>query len=339
MANIFVVSRMKNVAERKAAIDVIHSLGHEPGFIESQQMRTGPDATQLMDLMADRAEYMVIIVDDDHDLGRVDRNLGNRTPMVYEITKFLEKEANQNWKEDSRILVFGRQSHDGWSHAVKDVARILDCRTEFVLPFSYYDDLAISAYDRIKELWGYAQDDEASPLHLHIHWAGRDRPGRLGALAGFLFTKFGLNVTHLSGIGVESRGSIILTGTTARKPMPAAEEIEEAIQRELKLEVQVDEIDAGGFPSDLYFEVRVLDVPGVLNALCKVVGEEISIDDIRQRPTSSGDERQAEIMMWLSLPKTGSALDVEREYLRLEARLRNLVGVRALSSRRLTRVG
>ncbi len=335
MANFFVVSRMKNVAERKAVIDVIHDLGHEPGFIESQQMRIGADATPLMDLMADRADALVIILDDDQDLGRVDNNLGYRTPMVYEITQFTKKKQNKNWMKENRIQVFGRQSHDGWSRAVKDVANILNCSTDFVTPFNYYDDLAISAYDQIRKLWKPAEPAESTPLHLHIHWTGQDRPGRLGALAGFLFTEFGLNVTHLSGIGVQRRGSIILTGTTAKRPLPTVGEIHDAIEHELHLKIQVDEIKEGCFPSDLYFELRILDVPGVLNALCKVVGDEVSIDDIRQRPTSLEHKRQAEILMWLSLPMAKTAEDINREYLRIESRLRNLVGVRALSSRRL----
>ena len=45
---IFVASRMKNVVERKAVIDVIHMLGHIPVFIEAEQMLPGKESKDLM---------------------------------------------------------------------------------------------------------------------------------------------------------------------------------------------------------------------------------------------------------------------------------------------------
>lgn len=338
VANLFVVSRMKNVAERKAVIDVIHQLGHSPGFIEAQQMGLGVESLRLMNKMADTADGLVIIVDEDYDLGQKDKNCGHRPPMVYEILRFMERMPD--WREDGRILAFYRRSpsRPRVSQAAADLMGYLECDQDFLTPFYNYDDLTLSSHDAILDRWGVGEPEHTEELHIHISWSGQDRPGLLGEMAGFLFTEFGLNVTHLSGIGVDGHGSIMLTGETHVHPLPTPEAIREALADPdgLGLRTSVDQIGLDGFPSELYFELRVLDVPGVLNALCKVLGESnVSIDDIRQRPASREYDRQAVIMVWLSTPHDDSDLDVNRTFMRLESRLRNLVGVRSLGSRRL----
>lgn len=330
--NIFVASRMKNVAERKAAIDVVHSLGHTPIFIEAQQMRAGAESKKLMDDMIDIAEAMIIILDEDHNLGYPDPNLSGRTPLVYEIEMF--KRNSENWMD--HIMVFARRSYGGQidSEAFKNVSRLLGEGEVLVTGFSYYEEVATAVFDAIREKWGRGRPKPASELHFYITWSGTDQPGRLEATAGLLFTEFHLNVTHLSAMGVDHRANIILTASSTDEKAPSSQDVVDGLKEELGPGFDVRPIDSHGFSSSFYFELRVLDVPGVLNALCKVlIDAGVNIDDIRQRPASQEYDRQAVIMMWLSPTERDSEL--ERTYLGLEDRLRNLVGVRSIRSRKL----
>ncbi len=338
--NIFVASRMKNVVERKAVIDAVHRLGHTPIFIEAEQMRSGDDSRPLMDAMLARADAMIAVLDD--HTGTSDPNLDGRTPLLYELTEFHRRAAHENAIEV--FLRYDFQGNPDSASALKAVCTALPGVGERIRRYTDYDDLAVNAHKLIKERWDDVESVARPAEHLLLKWQGEDEPGRLGAITELLYTDFKLNILHASGTVLGRSATIVLSMTPWTEEPMNPDAIKEALWGELGGSGEVGghlrpihvETQAGPPPCSLFhFEIRVLDVPGVLNALCKALTMAgVGIDDLRQRPAGREHKRQSVVMMWLS-PGPDNRQDPEHLYLRLESRLRNLVGVQSIVGRRL----
>ncbi len=334
MMNIFVASRMKNIVERKAVIDVVHSTGHSPVFIEAEQMRQAEKSKQLMDDMIQRSDALIAVTDDHLGLG--EGWLGDMTPLVYEIETFKEKCQQEGWGLTERLILFYRQNFLGRpvSSEVHSFVSALVHGGKHVKPYRQYDDLAVAVRKEILGRWGEGKREPRPPIHFHIQYSGRDKPGTLGTIAEILYTKYHLNVTHVAGSKIDKEAFLLVTATpwSADEGEPNADEISSGLEKIFEEEgITVKPGPGSGFESKFYFELRVLDVPGILSALCKALNDLcVNIDELRQRPAPWEFDRQSTMLMWLS-PADGSR-DLADCYLQVESRLRNLVGVVSISS-------
>jgi hypothetical protein len=81
-----------------------------------------------------------------------------------------------------------------------------------------------------------------------------------------------------------------------------------------------------------YMEVRTIDAPGQLNAICKVLKElRFNIDELQLKPTEPEYRRQTTMNFWLSKRDVDKPSDCDIELMELESAIRMLVGVRAFS--------
>jgi len=109
-----------------------------------------------------------------------------------------------------------------------------------------------------------------------------------------------------------------------------------------EVEVTVDFSDEQAPDYSIYIEVRTIDAPGQLHAIARVIRDmSYSIDEILLKPSEQEHLRQLIISAWISkgirTGKTGEKdLDIatpELELIRLESRLRDIVGVKTFSTR------
>jgi predicted amino acid-binding ACT domain protein len=324
---------MKNIVERKTVIDIVHYMKHRPIFIEAEQMRQGEQSKPLIDEMIKNSDALIII-DDDH-LGRSEKWLRDMTPLQYEIREFQKRVVKMGWDPRNRIVAFVRKNFRGQpiSEAVYSYMCTLVDGAENTESYKEYDDLAESVRKIIKNRWGIGTLEINKSKYIKIQYSGQDKPGILGTIAELLYTQFRMNVTHVSGTAVGDQAFIVVIAVPwiGISYEPDKDKIRIALNDTLKENVDVSIGFGCGFEAKFYFELRVLDVPGVLNALCKALAAlHINISDLRQRPAPREFDRQSIILMWLT--PTNAERDIEDCYLRVEARLRNLVGVLAISS-------
>lgn len=357
--NIFIASRMKNIVERKAVIDVVHTLGHSPIFIEAEQMKIGEESKALMDNMINRADCMVIVIGD--DIGVPDENLGGVPPFIYEISQFrnrlmnLDKAENTDYKNGVRCLVFQQTDFKGRAmlKAESEVSITMAKQGEESsfedFEFHDYDDLAAKVHESIQDYWGESSYVGNSITHrLTISWSGLNQHGMLGKITSLLFTEHNLNVVRVSASSIDGNASInISVSPWNNSDVPEEKLLEQRIREtfsDSEIENNISEthinqikvsINRDSPKPKFYFELRVLDVPGILNALCKVLfDQKMDIDDIRQRPILDGHKNQSIIILSLIPINNLGEDEAVRAYLQLESRLRNLVGVRAITSMR-----
>jgi glycine cleavage system regulatory protein len=341
--NIFVASRMKNIVERKAVIDVVHSTGHVPKFIEAEQMRMGKDSKNLMNEMIGRSEAFILISDDSH--GYNDKNLGGLPPLLYELKEFVTRAEKKRWKLSKVMAIWMRK---GYKRRFPDPLLQRDIR--LVVPekegveiqhYEEYDELAVSVRNFILKQWGSASHPKRqSKFQLQLEFHGLDKKGILGRLAELLYSRYSMNISYVSGSSLGGRASLIIAAETWDPSAQVANEkdIEDFLRKELEQYTKIDDLCAKLSPkhdakAKFYFEMRVLDVPGVLSALCKALNKlNMNILDLRQRPAAREFDRQSEIVIWMTPAKAGHQKAIDNDYLRVETRLRNLVGLQALSS-------
>lgn len=339
--NVFVASRMKNIVERKAVIDIIHTLGHTPIFIEAEQMQQGEESVNLMLSMIERADRLIAIVDD--HLGFSDKNLDYKAPLVFELNEFSKKITTTLSKSDSKekfAIIFKRKAFDeaNRNHDIENVLSLLrDANKKYIefYDFADYDDLSAMAHKQISKLWKSVDPVLRKGINLSINWHGNNKPGMLSSITELLFSKFHHNVNFVSGSSVNEKASIVITAVPwDDDEIAKIGEIREIIKEEISdssIEIEEFTDDEASRPK-YYVEIRVLDVPGVLNTLCKVLNDqELDILDIRQRPSYGNHKRQSQIVLILA-PCNSNTHDPQEIYLKIESRLRNLVGVRSISS-------
>ena len=348
--NIFVASRMKHIVERKAVIDIIHTIGHSPVFIEAEQMRTGSDSIPLMNDMIDRSSLFIAVICE--ELGPDDENL-ELPPLVYEIKRFRNKVLKQSDQENKTIkgLIFMQENFNG--------KLLLEpkCRTSLKLAlsdgekyfkkvrFRDYDDLAVKVYNIVTKLWGVPEKHLDNATHkISISWAGKNKSGLLGTVASLLFTEYGLNINRVSASTVDNNAAIAISASMwFDSSLPKLDDIKSEIKKEVGGALGTDVtfnhekpiINIERMKSEkprFYFELKVLDIPGVLNALCKVFDDQnMDIEDIRQKPLASESKNQSMIIFTLTQIKPNRA-KAYTAFIQLESRLRNFVGVRAINS-------
>ncbi|ANM29976.1 hypothetical protein ABI59_10935 [Acidobacteria bacterium Mor1] len=351
--HIFVASRMKNIVERKSAIDVVHSLGHVPVFIEAEQMARGIESKALMESMVERSDAFLMICDD--HLGHADSNLEGRPPLIFELQHFMARDQVNGAPPGDSLHIWMREP---FGVKGEPIVPELNAQIAIALPglseikyhyYREYHDLAADLYSVVLGGWGRGNLSRAlAGMRLHLRFGGADSPGILGRVAELLYSKFRLNVSYVSGSSVGGLAALDLTAECwePERKLPDEDSVMEAINRELSSlgverlpdaeatsETLVRTLPAATKRSTFYFELGVLDVPGVLSALCKALAQqEINIRALQQRPAR--EEGRSEIIL-RAAPAVGDEIaesEIYRRFLRLETRLRNLVGVQSLSS-------
>lgn len=353
---IFVSSRMKELyIERKTVIETIHFEGHTPLYIEAERFDRNKAARDTMlSLLADADAFLSI-----HYLsaGREFRILDGLTPIKYELEQFRRIHKNLP------IFLFRRVEEDmNPNHTMvkyfEDVASELG--TEIV-KFERPDELDKHLLDALSS-YREAIDAVQAPYRVTIRYVGQDFAGLVAAISETLFTMYRLNVDYISHAASEGHSTVCVS-CSPREPKGRGAVVNKrqlqsmllrAIRRELRIArtdgryvpkrgrdirpAVVVNVDTDVRPTLQFFvELRAIDAPGQLNAVCKVLRERgYNIDELQLRPTPWEYSRQTTITLRLShLNFDGT--EPKRRLNALEGALRYLVGVRSFRTRIIRR--
>ena len=293
--------------------------------------------------MVEKSDFFLLICDE--GAGFNENHLNRIPPLLFEITQFKRKYSDDFVR---RMVVFFRATHDGnpvcetLEGTIRATLREQNKQEHNLREETYtgYDDLAAKAYGVVQRMCGGRghKSNQSSALTLSIGFQGEDKEGILAVISEFLYSEYELNVNYVSGTTLCDHATLILSASSfeARSIELDTDVIKKSLGQSLEPYVAdadiTVEVYEGEFPApQFYFELRVLDVPGILNTLCKAISElGLNIADIRQRPAPNEFRHQSEIVLWLSVKKSQGGLT--ETYLRTESRLRNLVGVQAISS-------
>lgn len=348
----FVSSRMDELfIARKTAIETIHNEGHTPLYIETE-----PDdrarAKKTMDMLVEDADGLVSI----HyiSLGNFESLLGDHTPTQYELIRFVKRHP------DAPVLFF-RQMADADTPVSGSMIRFFEEyakeREVQIIKFQGQQELATKltkALDPYKE----RIDKKEAKARLIVRYVGPDFIGLIAKVSEIIFTGHKLNIDYISHAAKAGRATWYITCSPREghgsKKSPNIDrlkrDLKNGVRRDLELAIDegrlVDGAESAMHPEikvekdttsrqafEFFVEVRTIDSPGQLNAICKVLRERsYNIDELQLRPTSYGYGRQTTIIMWLSKSCVRSQYkEITKELRELEACLQYLVGVRAFS--------
>lgn len=346
---IFVSSRMEELRmERKIAIDNIHFAGHTPLYIETEPMVKDQKAKIVMDSLVHSADALVSI----HYLseGRKEPILNNLTPIEYELKEFL------TCNPDSPVFLI-RKVPDKFitpsPNLIDSFEQIVEKYNLQLILFEKPEHLASKIVDLMRKR--KLQKDKISLKdRLIIRYNGPDFIGLIGATSEVIFTDFKMNIDYISHASRGGLASLYITCSPREKlsdPKNLRIKLIEYLKKEIK-GIKEKGFDVEGFNPNVepqimvnrdltkalkvqfYIELRTIDAPGQLNAICKVIKDlKFNIDELQQKPTPPEYERQATIIAWLSKRKITSNTEIKKELVVLETSVRNLVGVRAFSIR------
>jgi len=343
--------------ERKTAIYAVHFAGHTPLYIETEPFEKERAQRERMDSMIENAEALITLFQ--HTEGHSWKELGNRTPIQYEFLKFREKHPN------SPVFVFRKQPD-------RVLERLGDKVEEWFK--IEIDNLVVQRFSRQEELieeiieclTPLPKDSESliNRMRKIIRYTGADFLGLIECISEVLHGK-GMNIDYISHASRGGKATLYISCSIAdkdRSKVPTDETLEdllgislnkafdEAKSHNLTIPgaenkakpykpVQVEE-DHVPLPEwQFCMELRTIDAPGQLNAVCKVLKDNrFNIDELILKPTEKEYERQTTMNFWLSKmgektarPGTANSSGCQTELGKLETAVSLLVGVRAFS--------
>jgi predicted amino acid-binding ACT domain protein len=350
---IFISSRIRELQmERKTAVDSVHLAGHEPVFIEAEPEVKDKKAKKTMDLMLQRSNALISI--SYISLGSPEQILGRRTPIEYEMYLF------RKIHPEGPIFLFAKKV----DRYINREPRLMDWRSQEeekgpkIIEFDTAAELSEETVKRVKDL----PRTPAPPATERkvIRYEGPDYVGLIEVLSETLWSAFGANIDYISQ-GARADLATVLFGCSFRHDTQAtAESIKRQLMKAVRKDMEKEratqkfltsrmnshpvhirvEDDKSRKPKTQFFvEIRTIDTPGQLNAVCKVLKRlQINIDDVTLRPAPAEYPRQTVVALWIS-----SAPDVGRKegweersvstLARLETEVRDIIGVRSFSIR------
>ncbi|MGA8807307.1 MAG: hypothetical protein WB973_05470, partial [Thermoanaerobaculia bacterium] len=276
--------------ERKIAIEVIHFSGHTPLYIETEPfVRNAQAKDAMLSLLSDADGFVSI-----HYLseGRSDINeLGEHTPIEFELIEFCRLHPN------APVLLFRRKSPDQY---VKPSERMLNWFDDMaarlnspIISVANPNELQVAMGSALQP-YGHSTDDANVLQRVTIRYLGPDFIGLIGKMAEVIFTKFKLNIDDISHTAAGEHATICVSCTprqlvstpesinTRRLQADLLAEIEQAFLAEMGDSSGVQEllsvsspqvfVDLNPSPArqqQFYLEIRAIDAPGQINAVCK----------------------------------------------------------------------
>lgn len=355
---VFVSSRMGHLLERKAAIDAIHHAGQAPRYIETEEFHDEVSKLrEIMDTMLDHAEAFVGIYLP--DFGKVQQELDGQQPIIFELRGMVERllHAGLGDQIPSRILLLCTHglSHSDRSQLAGIFSSLPESQRPPMIHVQDYTDVCSEVFEFARKLKDHEPDHgkEVQRYTLDIEYTGLDQPGILKDLSEYLFTRHGVNVESVFGSAQGERASIQLTVAWDHGPhrVLSRKELEASLNGlwsglSRKAGEQEDPIRVFETLPDKetqefgYVEVRSIDAPGQLNTVCKALDElELNMQQIHLAPAPSEFPGQTVISIKIPLDRHSERMSRRAKFLKLESKLRALVGVQALSTRYSGRIG
>ena len=348
----FVSSRMSELSvERKAAIEVVHFAGHTPLYIETEPEVRDEAARQTMLSLLSDADCLISM----HYLseGRSDiQILGDHAPIEFELIEFCRLHPG------SPVLLF-RRTPDRY---VRPSERMLDwfddqalALNSPIITFTSVKDLQVVLSTALRPYKGSGDDVNVSH-HVTIRYLGPDFIGLIGKIAEVIFTGYKLNIDNISHATSGEHATVCVTCSPRQlAAMPESIDVKKlrvdllaAIEQQFLLastpfvrlaesgsqsgpQVVVDLDQVRPARRQFYLEIRAIDAPGQINAVCSALRElHYNIDELQLKPTPFEYPRQR--TMTLSVSRRDSTEQALRQEIdRIEGMLQYLVGVRALS--------
>jgi hypothetical protein len=339
--------------ERKTAIEAIHFAGHTPLYIETEPEVRDLEARLAMDSLVDDADAFLSLF----YLSEGDKQaaLDDVTPIEYELARYLQTHS-------SKLVLMFRKTHEGANasqrmiHWFDRIARALPIR---IHAFETPQDLHGCIRDVLRgKRYVKRADDTDLPFEFTIRYVGPDYIGLIGKLAEIVFTKYKLNVDYISHAAHGGHSTVCLSCSPRKLPGSAESLDDQQFEADLQLQIEADIEKAqtedrwipGTDPSfkpkvvvnrdstgkrrrQFFVNVRTIDAPGQLNAVCKQLRDmRYNIDELQLHPTPPEYPRQTTMTLWLSRLDVNHG-EVQKEIDRIEGALQYLVGVRALSIR------
>lgn len=341
--------------ERKTAIEAIHFCGHTPLYIETEPEVKDEAARDTMNkLVADADGFISIYYLSE---GRRSPILNNLTPIEYELVQFL----NVNEGKKAPVMFFKQKPdkfvtpspHLEWFEDMAD--RLSITPVVFDGPGEIESEVR-KALAQFKE----QKDLACAKTRFTIRYVGPDFIGLIGKLSEVVFTGYRLNIDYISHAARGGRATTYVS-CSPRVLRGAAEDIDPlTLQEHMRAIIEEDFRNAGTDddyrlvdgsdlvilpdikvdrdlteprPYQFFTEVRTIDAPGQLTAICKEFRlRHFNIDEFQLRPSPPEHPRQTTMSLWVSKPSKW-ATDRDEDRAELERSLRYLIGVRAFTVR------
>ena len=361
---VFVSSRMDELArERKVAIDYLHAAGHTPLYIETEPLKRTKAARARMDHLLEQADALVLIYY--LSRGSSQSALDVRTPIQFEYETFrrLHPEAPIVFvkKEPPHLVTPSGELLEWIAHVRRQNGR----KTNFMhLRFAHPSQLAVLIGSEILSL---IPVNEGDPLENRkraiIRYSGPDYVGLIGDVTEELFSRHTLNVDYIS-FGARAHHATLQLACSSRSGSGTSDLPDEAslmscvnsvISRGGKrafptswseqsgsdhLHISVSHVDLPLESDQLYLELNMIDAPGQLSAVCKVLRRlEYNVDDLHQRPAGPESPRQMVLSLWVSKGTRGMSSPNTTEFAELQTAIDDIVGVRSHTLRYVYLVG
>jgi len=349
---VFVSSRLDELfLERKTAVEVIHFEGHTPLYIETErEVRDKVAKKVMLSLIAD-ADALVSI----HFLtaGRKFPVLRLLTPIEFELEEF------RKLHKGKPIFIFRRTQEDTAPNPTMlryfdDVAREIGVTP---IVFQRPEDLQKKLRNELRA-YEHEVDDVQPPYRVTVRYVGPDFIGLIGRISELLFTKCKFNIDYISHASQGGHATVCLSCSPRRLPDSMATIDKRRLRKALLLELRrdcelakhenrligtaagelepdvvVDLDDACATRSQLFMEIRAIDAPGQLNAVCRVLrAHDYNIDELQLHPTAPEYYRQTTMILRLS-KQDGTLPNWPSELEGIESALRYLVGIRAITTK------
>lgn len=349
---IFISSRIRELRmERKTAVDSVHMAGHDPVFIEAEPEAKDKRAKKTMDLMLQRSDALISI--SYISLGKSEPILGRRAPIEYEMDKFRKVHPK------GPIFHFAKRVDP----YISLEAHLVDWRCQEeekgfkIVEFDTPAELCEETVKRVKDLPPTPVPQAVT--RKVIRYEGPDYVGLIEVLSETLFSTVGANIDYISQ-GAQAGLATVLFSCSFRHDTPAtAKSIKRQLMKAVRTDVEkesvtqelltsrmnsypprlrIEEVESQEPETQYFVEIRTIDTPGQLNAICKALKRlRFNIDDVTLRPAPSEYPRQTVIALWISpAPAVERKEDWERSIstlARLESEVRDIIGVRAFSIR------
>jgi len=368
VARFFISSRMRELFwERKKVVELLHFQGHTPLFFETEPRQEDPKgAKPIMDGMIDNSQALVQI----HYLtcGGSRTDYEHRTPIEYEFERFLETRRGPcillKKTLDKFDIVDPRLKELTKKVATADATQVIEFRNDEELTQKFLKcihEISLEK-DKLQEQPGFV-----------IRYSGDDYIGLIAAVAKVIFHDFRLNITYMSYAAAGGFATLCLACSPREVIDIDLDEyrgkLQEALKSDLKNEatlalkenrfivrrtqevnhekVSVELEEKPERIAECYLEVRHIDLPGQVKAICDVLKDLwINIDELQLHPVEYGYEKQRILRLWISKPSSEESFTGSREdtdticrnmTLELEDQLTRLIGVRSVSVRRIFR--
>lgn len=336
--------------ERKAAVDSVHLAGHEPIFIETEPQVKDKAARRTMDLMIKRSEALISLCY--LSLGKLDPILGRRSPIDYEMWRFLKTHPA------GPVFIFAK-NRDRYVNQDPHLEEWLQKQSEKgheIIPFDTPADLSEQVVHRVKDL--PKTTITKAETRKAVRYEGPDYLGLVEVLSETLFAGCGANIGYISQ-GARAGVATVLLGCTFRENSLSATRIQRRLRsavmksiedeqarqphladrrRIFPVRIKIEDDFLISACEEFFVEIRTIDTPGQLNAVCKVLKRlRLNINDITLRPAPSEYQRQTTIALWISSmdnedfePRSEASIAT---LARLESEVRDIIGVRSFSIR------